>query len=176
MRRIKKEAWFGAEGVAAVLKNQVSIQITSLHRSEGNEEQFRTTAAGTCMRHGRMYYIAYTESEPAGTNKGSPSVSQVHTLLKLGPDKMEMKKTGAVQNHMIFEPGKRHVCLYRTPYGILEFEITQVSWKLTESPGKLQGSVRYLLRAGGQTVSACEMEIYIDQEPQDRVVKGVPTP
>ena len=147
--------------------NQASIQIISLHKSEGREaEQYQTTVTGTCMRRDHMYYVSYTEREPdtsAETRQESHS-SQIHTLLKLGPDKMEMKKTGAVQNHMVFEPGRRHVCLYRTVFGILEFEITGVTWEFAENSGSLQGHVEYQLRAGGQPLSACEMDIQISYD------------
>ena len=147
------------------MKNQVSIHIVSVHKSEGRkEEEFQTTVTGTCMRRERMHYISYTESAAGDGADPSSEESLVHTLLKMGPEKLEVKKTGVIGNHMVFEPGKRHVCLYRTAYGILEFEITGVTWQFARTGTGLEGHVQYRLRAGGEPLSDCEMTIHIKYE------------
>lgn len=52
--------------------------------------------------------------------------------MKIWPDKVEVTKRGLVDTHMTFECGKKHMCNYMTPVGLIILGITTSALEVEE--------------------------------------------
>ncbi len=90
----------------------------SFEPNESDEDQlFEFTTLGyLSMGLGRAE-INYNESELTGMEGASTTVS----FEEATPNLVTMLRGGSVTTAMVFEPGKRHICVYETP--IMPFEL-----------------------------------------------------
>lgn len=65
---------------------------------------------------GRLF-ISYDETEATGMDGSTTSVS----FLKSAPEIVTMTRDGLVSATLVFEEGKRHHCIYKTPF--MPFEV-----------------------------------------------------
>ena len=72
---------------------------------------------GTLRDDGDTVSISYTESEASGMEGSDTIIS----FRKSSPEMVTMTRDGAVSATLVFEDGKRHHCLYKTPF--MPFEV-----------------------------------------------------
>ena len=84
--------------------------------AEPEKMQIKTEGAFTVTDDGKVQ-ISYDETELTGM-KGS---STVVSFDMKEPNTVSMIRTGAVSTTLVFEKGKRHHCVYSTPY--MPFEV-----------------------------------------------------
>ena len=120
-----------AECAADMLK-RVRIQIVSercemvgdlfsgkplLPRSGAEWQRMEMMSEARYHDNGTRVSIFYKEGAPTGL-EGSEARISYH---KAEPNAVIMQRTGSVKTELIFEPGMRHECVYRTP--IMPFEV-----------------------------------------------------
>ena len=72
---------------------------------------------GTLTDDGDMVTVSYNETEASGMEGSSTLIS----FRKSAPEMVTMTRDGTVSATLVFEDGKRHHCLYKTPF--MPFEV-----------------------------------------------------
>mgnify|MGYP000161129158 CR=1 FL=1 len=85
---------------------------------------------------------------------------QTHNIVKIWPDKVEVTKRGLVDTHMTFECGKKHMCNYMTPVGLIILGITTSALEVEEDETSMRVVISYALEMNGEYISGCGLEIY----------------
>jgi uncharacterized beta-barrel protein YwiB (DUF1934 family) len=98
--------------------------------------------------------LIYAESELTGM-KGSMTAIGFD---RANPGLVSMMRTGPVRTAMTFEEGRRHICLYNTPYS--EFEVCVRTVKVNNrllQENKLD--LDYLIEIHGAQAEHCKMTV-----------------
>ncbi len=107
--------------------------------------------------------LIYEEGELSGMEGSVTSIGFDRTSSGL----ISMMRTGLVSTAMVFEEGKRHLCLYQTPFS--DFEICvralRVENRLLQE-GRIE--LDYLIEVHGAQAERCKMRIQTrrDEDPQ----------
>ena len=112
-------------------KIPVMLQIRGIQKYQGHDpEVIELTTEGTMERQKEVWEIAYEESDLTG-------LDGVTTAFRVGPRGVILKRTGKLENQMIFMEGKRHESLYRIDIGALMIAVkaTKVASNVTEQGG-----------------------------------------
>ena len=114
-------------------KIPVMLQIKGIQKYQGQEpEIIELTTEGTMEKQKEVWEIAYEESDLTG-------LAGVTTAFRVGPRGVVLKRTGKLENQMIFMEGKRHESLYRIDIGALMIAVkaTKVNSAVDERGGTL---------------------------------------
>lgn len=123
------------------------ITIKGCQTLDGEDDGVELVTSGEFCAGDGVHRISYLESELTG-------MEGVRTEIELfGSDKVVLRRTGEFSSEMIFECGRRHICHYNTPAGMLQLTVaTQgIENSMTERGGKL--ALHYSLEAMGQLFS-----------------------
>ena len=98
--------------------------------SDGEPEVIELTTEGTLEKQKEVWEVSYEESDLTG-------LAGVTTAFRVGPRGVVLKRTGKLQNQMIFMEGRRHESLYQIDIGALMIAVraTSVKSDLTEQGG-----------------------------------------
>lgn len=124
------------------------------------------------FRNGR-HFIIYDEITEASVNKN---------ILKISGKKIELSKKGAVNVQMVFEPGKKYMTYYHTPYGSLLIGLHTTKVKFVEEEDYLGVRIDYGLAINYTHVSDCTIKIRVrsrhaqkpENQPALHVTKTAP--
>ena len=112
-------------------KFPVVLSVRGVQRYEDQEpEIIELTTEGTMERQKEVWVLSYEESDLTG-------LAGVTTAFRVGPRGVVLKRTGKLQNQMIFMEGRRHESLYQIDIGALMITVkaTSVKSALTEQGG-----------------------------------------
>ena len=112
-------------------KFPVVLSVRGVLRYEDQEpEIIELTTEGTMERQKEVWEVSYEESDLTG-------LAGVTTAFRVGPRGVVLKRTGKLQNQMIFMEGRRHESLYQIDIGALMIAVraTSVKSDLTEQGG-----------------------------------------
>ena len=112
-------------------KFPVVLSVRGVQRYEDQEpEIIELTTEGTMERQKEVWEVSYEESDLTG-------LAGVTTAFRVGPRGVVLKRTGKLQNQMIFMEGRRHESLYQIDIGALMIagRATSVKSDLTEQGG-----------------------------------------
>lgn len=104
---------------ASLFTEETDEQTVFLPSADGDAEPEKTqikTHGVRCVKDGRTE-ISYEETELTGMEGSRTIIS--YTMADKGV--VTMMRTGAVSTALVFEKGKRHHCVYQTPY--MPFEV-----------------------------------------------------
>ena len=115
--------------VEASLFSNEEQDLTNVPMSDETPEPeiFDMNSIGRYIDDGERISISYDESEATGMEGSVTTV----TFLKSDPSIVSMIREGAVSTTLVFENGKRHHCIYKTP--IMPFEICIRTLKVENS-------------------------------------------
>ena len=112
-------------------KIPVVLNVQGVQRYQDQEpEIIELTTEGTMERQKEVWVLSYEESDLTG-------LSGVTTAFRVGPRGVVLKRTGKLQNQMIFMEGRRHESLYQLDIGALMITVkaTSVKSALSEQGG-----------------------------------------
>ena len=112
-------------------KIPVVLSVRGVQRYQDQEpEIIELTTEGTMERQKEVWELSYEESDLTG-------LAGVTTAFRVGPRGVVLKRTGKIQNQMIFMEGRRHESLYQIDIGALMIAVraTSVKSALTEQGG-----------------------------------------
>ncbi len=112
-------------------KIPVVLNVQGVQRYQDQEpEIIELTTEGTMERQKEVWVLSYEESDLTG-------LAGVTTSFRVGPRGVVLKRTGKLQNQMIFMEGRRHESLYQLDIGALMITVkaTSVKSTLTEQGG-----------------------------------------
>ena len=112
-------------------KLPVMLQIRGTQNYQDQEpEVIELTTEGTLEKQKEVWEISYEESDLTG-------LAGVTTTFRAGPRGVILKRSGKIQNQMIFMEGRRHESLYQIDIGALMITVkaTKVESNVTETGG-----------------------------------------
>ena len=131
------------------------IRGTQLYQ-DADPEVIELTTEGTMEKQKEVWELSYEESDLTG-------LAGVTTAFRVGPRGVVLKRTGAIENQMIFMEGRKHESLYRLDFGALMLTVkaTKVSSSITETGGTLD--IHYNIEI--EDTSAGNVEYHIEVTP-----------
>ena len=112
-------------------KIPVVLSVRGVQRYQDQEpEIIELTTEGTMERQKEVWELSYEESDLTG-------LAGVTTAFRVGPRGVVLKRSGKLQNQMIFMEGRRHESLYQLDIGALMIAVkaTSVKSDLTDQGG-----------------------------------------
>ena len=104
-------------------KIPVVLSVRGVQRYQDQEpEIIELTTEGTMERQKEVWELSYEESDLTG-------LAGVTTAFRVGPRGVVLKRTGKIQNQMIFMEGRRHESLYQIDIGALMIAVRATSVK-----------------------------------------------
>jgi len=100
------------------------------------------------------HYIIYNELSME-TGK------EVSNVVKIGNNRIDVIKKGDDSAHMVFEPGKKNISYYSTPYGDLLIGINTLDIQLKETDLNIDVNIEYALEINYSHVSDCTISLNI---------------
>ena len=138
-------------------KFPVVLSVRGVQRYEDQEpEIIELTTEGTMERQKEVWEIAYEESDLTG-------LAGVTTAFRVGPRGVVLKRTGNIENQMIFMEGRKHESLYRLDFGalMLTVQATKVHSDITEKGGTLD--IHYQIEI--EDTSAGTVQYHVEVNP-----------
>ena len=131
------------------------IRGTQLYQ-DADPEVIELTTEGTMEKQKEVWELSYEESDLTG-------LAGVTTAFRVGPRGVVLKRTGAIENQMIFMEGRKHESLYRLDFGALMLTVkaTKVSSAISEAGGTLD--IHYNIEI--EDTSAGNVEYHIEVSP-----------
>ena len=131
------------------------IRGTQLYQ-DADPEVIELTTEGTMEKQKEVWELSYEESDLTG-------LAGVTTAFRVGPRGVVLKRTGAIENQMIFMEGRKHESLYRLDFGALMLTVkaTKVSSAISEMGGTLD--IHYNIEI--EDTSAGNVEYHIEVNP-----------
>lgn len=119
-------------------------------------EIIELTTEGTLERQKEVWVLSYEESDLTG-------LAGVTTAFRVGPRGVVLKRTGAIENQMIFMEGRKHESLYRLDFGALMLTVkaTKVESSLSEQGGSVD--IHYNIEI--EDTAAGDVEYHIEVNP-----------
>ena len=112
-------------------KLPVMLHIRGTQNYQDQEpEVIELTTEGTMEKQKEVWEISYEESDLTG-------LAGVTTCFRVGPRGVVLRRTGNIENQMIFMEGRKHESLYRLDFGALMLTVmaTKVESAITEQGG-----------------------------------------
>ena len=112
-------------------KIPVMLNIRGVQRYQDQDpEVIELTTEGTLEKQKEVWEISYEESDLTG-------LAGVTTTFRVGPRGVVLKRTGNIENQMIFMEGRKHESLYRLDFGALMLTVmaTKVKSDVSEQGG-----------------------------------------
>lgn len=125
---------------------------------DGERESVEMVTSGTYYEKNGAGYLVYEEVTEGFEAK-------THNLVKFTDRHLEVRKRGLIDVHMVFEPDKRNISLYATPYGMFEMSIAATEVSLIQRPQHIRIYASYALEMNSQLIGDCE--IMIDVRPRN---------
>jgi uncharacterized beta-barrel protein YwiB (DUF1934 family) len=92
-------------------EKDVVISVKAMQKYAGSEpDEVELVTAGRLRKDGPSYVLTYEESELTG-------LDGTHTTVQVEGDRVTLLREGEFNAQMVFQEGRRHLSLYRTPYG-----------------------------------------------------------
>lgn len=137
------------------MTKDVIITICGLQNGpETDGEPIEMITTGEYFYKNGNHYVLYEEVMEGET-------ATTKNRIKVSPGKVELKKSGAVSVHMLFEEEKKNVTHYYTPYGCLDMGIDTKKVLIDEEENLLKVSVDYALELNQQFAADCDIKITV---------------
>ena len=107
------------------------------------------------------FSLTYEETELTGMEGSESQLS----FRRAEPGLVTMLRTGSVTTALVFERGKRHICVYQTPY--MPFEVCvhtlEIDNRLAISDGQIGGTLGldYVVEIRGARAERCRMTLEV---------------
>ena len=138
-------------------KLPVMLRIRGTQHYEDQEpEVIELTTEGTMEKQKEVWEVSYEESDLTG-------LAGTTTAFRVGPRGVILRRTGKIQNQMIFMEGKRHESLYQLDIGALLIAVkaTKVDTAVNERGGTID--IRYQIEIEDTAMGT--VEYHLDIEP-----------
>ena len=126
--------------------------------TSGEPEVLEINTDGFISRENGRVEFSYDESELTGMEGAKTSIS----YSTVAPSLVTMIRTGSVSTALVFESGKRHHCVYKTPY--MPFEVCVHTVKvINEVETKHSLFIDYIIEIRGAKAERTRLELtYLD--------------
>ncbi|MCI5700890.1 MAG: DUF1934 domain-containing protein [Lachnospiraceae bacterium] len=128
-----------------------------LGMDEEPEEPIEIVTAGNYYFRNGSHFVKYEE-----VFEGIEDTTS--SLVKIKPQSIEVIKKGAANVHMVFEPDKKNITYYDTPFGIIQMGIATTRIDVREKENRIQVEVDYSLDMNDSYVADCVLNMNIQSK------------
>lgn len=136
------------------MTNKVILSIKGVQHEFGEDGTTEMITTGNYYYKNGRHYILYDENIPE-------TGEQVSNTLKMAPGCIDMIKHGRYGTHMVFEPNKKNMALYPTPYGMMEVCFNTFGLNMNEEEEMINVQIEYALEINDEFISDCTIQICI---------------
>lgn len=136
------------------MTRDVLIKISGLQMMDGENDNVEVITTGDYFLKNGRHYVVYDEVMDGFEGN-------VRNLLKISPDKLDVRKNGIASAHMVFEQDRKNLTRYATPMGEMIVEVSTNRILLEEQVDSLKVSVDYSLDINYSHVSDCNITVDI---------------
>ena len=136
-------------------KIPVMLNIRGVQRYQDQDpEVIELTTEGTLEKQKEVWEISYEESDLTG-------LAGVTTTFRVGPRGVVLKRTGNIENQMIFMEGRKHESLYRLDFGALMLTVmaTKVKSDVSEQGGTVDIHYNFEIEVTGAGIVEYHIEV-----------------
>lgn len=139
-------------------QNNVTISLISNQTDGVNTDQSEIITQGFFEKKDDRYIISYSESEATGFE------GAITELSIYGNEKIVLNRSGEFMSNLIVEMGKKHHCVYGTPYGEIMVGINskEINSELNDNGGKL--NFKYVIDVNSSYVGDFDVTIDVKQQ------------
>ena len=121
----------------------IMVNIRGSQADEYDDSTMELYTEGMLTHDGGKYIIEYDESEISG-------MENTRTSLTVEGDRVQLRRTGAVETEFVFLKSRVFEAAYETPFGMMQMSVlpTQILSELSEEKGKI--NLEYVIRVGDQ--------------------------
>lgn len=98
------------------------------------------------------HYIKYDEVMEGYTD-------HTQNLIKIKNNRVELRKRGLTNVHMVFEERKKNISYYQTPFGTMEMGIAATHVELEQQEDEMNVHIEYALEVNESHVADCNIQI-----------------
>lgn len=85
----------------------------------------------------------------------------ISNLVKVRPDRIEVRKRGAANVHMVFEENKKNITYYETPFGKIQMGVSTTGIHVKEENEKMCIRIEYTLDMNDAYVADCTLDMTV---------------
>ena len=134
------------------MTKDVLITIRGVHTLDHEDNDVEMIVRGDYYQKNGKHYILYEEVMEGFEGN-------IRNMLKISPDKLDVRKNGAANAHMVFEQDRKNLTRYVTPMGEMIVEVSTNRILLDEQEDSLKVSVDYSLDINYSHVSDCNITV-----------------
>jgi uncharacterized beta-barrel protein YwiB (DUF1934 family) len=128
------------------MTKEIMVSVSGIQFELEESEPVELITTGDYYNKNGKHYILYDENDMEdGLTKNR---------IKMTPDKIEVRKSGATNAQMIFEEGKTNLTYYDTSMGSLLIH-------MKEEENRIHAKVNYSLEINYNHISDCEITIHV---------------
>lgn len=136
------------------MTKEILLTLTGLQLFGEENEAVEIVTVGEYYKRGDRHYILYEEAVEGLSG-------HISNIVKIGENSLEVLKKGLTNTRMVLEKGKRHTCLYQTPYGELSLGFLGREIRIEESDRYIRVNAEYLLEISEKSMVECTMNLEI---------------
>lgn len=138
------------------MKREVLLELKSFIDANGEQQEIEITTRGNLLLRDSAIFVSYKETEQNGFDGCT-------VLIKAeGEERVSVGRSGGGQSQLLIERGKRNLCSYHTPYGMIMMGVTGGSVKNElDSRGLGELSFSYELDVNMELISKNRLVIKI---------------
>lgn len=135
------------------MEKDVLIHVKGLQfmETEG-QEPIEIVVPGEHYFRGGSHYLRYEE---VLEDFGETTINYI----KMSPEGLEVRKKGAINVHMVFEPGKKNMTYYTTPFGTLQLGIATTGLDFRDEGEGIYMKADYALDMNEEHVADCYLTV-----------------
>jgi uncharacterized beta-barrel protein YwiB (DUF1934 family) len=137
------------------------ITISTIQFDVDADEVITVSYPGEYFFHNGKHYVKYIEplEDSAELQK-----HQTETIIKIDGNRVEVKKKGLIEAHMLYEPGIKNTTYYESPAGKLLMNIQTDRVKIVEKETMVKVIMGYQLSLNEAFLSKCRMTIVVEKQ------------
>lgn len=143
------------------MKEKVEIILRSVQRNEEEENETELRTEGVYEHDGKNWSVSYEESEATGFEDSTTEITGTEGRC------VSIVRRGSANSNLMIETGKKHYCLYGTPFGDMTLGIytNKIEDNLSPQGGRLY--LRYTLDVNASFLSDNEIYLEVVTQPQE---------
>ncbi|MDE6021447.1 MAG: DUF1934 domain-containing protein [Ruminococcus sp.] len=136
------------------MKRQVQLKLRSILETDGERSETELLTDGTMEQNGKDFVLSYEDSDATGFEGATTTITAQDKNL------VSIVRCGTANSNLVIETGKKHYCLYGTPFGDITVGIFthKIENSLSENGGSLY--LKYTIDVNSSYMS--DNEIYLD--------------
>lgn len=140
--------------------DSVIIKMKSRQITPDDEEETELVTTGTCDRENGILTLSYEDTDATGFAGSTTSIRVTNDSL------VTILRSGRANSNLTLELGKKHFCLYQTPYGnmTLGVQAKRLSCVMEEDRGSVEMEYVIDLNAAFLSENVIELQWELRQE------------